>query len=214
MSHIDEDKHSHRPAIEWDESDSIGLGGFRVTRNLENFILPIDWEADPSDPSHFLPKYKPCKYRRLSKGTHLDRPWCKIHCLLFEEVVDHQTCIDCDQCVTPPQYVPPQDVTNDEDDEDELEDLYDINFHPRDEIPTEHYFDDVDPVFSLDQPPSKYITKPKRRTKWKPCIHRIKAEEDDCTSCEKFACNCKACPLFRKVLIKKDCKECKYRKEN
>ena len=95
-------KHSI-PIIEWDDDK---FGGFRVMKNLSHFNAPADWKVDPNDPSHFLPKYPPCGYRRLSTGTKQGRPWCKIHCLLFEEVVDHQTCVDCTEHVPVPNFVP------------------------------------------------------------------------------------------------------------
>lgn len=83
------------PRIEWDDKACTGHGGFHVVSNLEHFIPPADWEVDPNDPTHFVPKYAPCRYRRLTQGTNKGRPFVKIHCLLFEDVVDAETCQTC-----------------------------------------------------------------------------------------------------------------------
>ncbi len=226
--------HHERPVIQWDEDR---FGGFRITHNLEKFIPPDDWKVDPNDPSHFLPTYKPCTYRRLSFGTKRDQPWCKIHCLLFEDVVDHDTCVDCDKCVAPPNFVSIEsliDIEPDDTDEtivkkfkasrqkqnkaevsdntDTIRILEDCeSFGPE--------FKDDDPVFSSDQPPSKYVVKrnqeePRRRTDWAPCIHRQDSIDADCGGCGKLVCGCENCPLLGLVLNKKDCKECPHRQEN
>lgn len=216
------------PVIEWDDDE---FGGFRVTSNLDHFIAPGDWVVDPADTSHFVPKYKPCKYRRLSYGNKKGRPWCHIHCLLFEEVVDQQTCIDCTERVDPPKSVPIEDLISIEEG-DIAEDVerkfqearqrqYDEE-NPYDPYGTEIITNigdvmnppDDDPVFSKDQPSSRYVTKSTQRTKWAPCIHRQESKNTDCSGCNKFICGCEACPLLGKTLSKKDCAECSHRTEN
>lgn len=171
-----------RPVIKWDDDE---FGGFLVTKNLDQFIAPSDWVEDPVDASHFIPKYKPCKYRRLSFGTRQGRPWCHIHCLLFEEVVDHQTCIDCIDRVAPSQP-----------------------------ITVESLFKDEDPVFSQDKPASRHVSKRNQPTSWVPCIHRQRQAKSDCGGCGTLVCGCEECPLLGQILSKKDCKECQHRTEN
>jgi len=218
---------SDRPVIEWDKDE---FGGFRVTKNLDRFIAPGDWGIDPADPSHFVPKYKPCRYRRLSYGTRKGRPHCHIHCLLFEEVVDHQTCIDCTERVDPPNFVVLEDVIDvkETDTPEDIERKLNVwrareykNNAPYDPDDSEVISadlgenpDDNDPVFSRDQPPSRYVKKqPQQGTKWAPCIHRKQVENEDCGGCSKFICGCEECPLLGRTLNKKDCKECQHRSE-
>ncbi len=203
------------PKIEWDDQNSNGFGGFKVVENLENFIAPADWKIDPDDPTHFLPKYKPCRYRRLSQGTHKGRPWCKIHCLLFEEVVDAQTCVDCTDLQPPQKFVPTSPDSETSDTEKQKISVDDIVF-TSDTIQINPLDDDT--VFSAEQPESKYIKKTnkghkKPRTPWKPCIYRRERISEDC-DCPKLICSCETCPLFNNILSKKDCKECQHRREN
>lgn len=191
--------HSKRqPKIEWDHLDVSEFGGFRVTNNLEHFNPPADWVVDPGDSSHFLPRFKPCKYRRMSRGTIKGRPYAQIHCLLFEDIVDHLTCVDCEQCVAPSDLPVHPDTTMDND-----HTLNIIDVHQ-----------DVDPIFDPHQQSSTYVTKvdQPQASKWPSCQHRSHMESNSgCGSCAKYVCQCVLCPLANTIVTKKDCTECQYK---
>ncbi len=220
------------PVVVWDDEDSSSRTGFRVTENLDKFIPPADYKVDPDDPSHFIPVYNSCKYRRRSIGITEGRPWCHIHCLVLEEIVDHTTCMDCELRVdaqgTPvhqitglPEAAPEKDHAKvlatqhqkEIDDATHLEDdtritVFDLIQQP-----------DTDPVFDPTQPKAKY-SRPdeggldvRNPTPWEPCKYREKADAE-CSSCNKQRCGCEACPLFDYTVTKKDCRKCEYRKEN
>lgn len=213
------------PIIKWDDHNCTGFGGFRVVKYLENFIPPADWEVDPDDPSHFLPKYPPCRYRRLTQGTHQGRPFVKIHCLLFEDIVSMETCRDCTDVQPPIEVVQVEFPTNEEEAKkfhaqrrvklEEIKNAGDVDI--QDIMGTTDLSGmspDDDTVFSSNQPGSEYIKKPndpkKQSTQWAPCPYREQRDDSDC-ACTKFVCKCPECPLFNKQLRKKDCRTCQHR---
>jgi hypothetical protein len=144
------------------------------------------------------------------------------------------TCVDCDLRQAPQQFVSLEKVlglspnateddlakalkehgkSQDKDDRwSNFVDQFDIQImHQYDEGPFDK---DKDPVFDGDQPASKFVRKPdgKQPTDWEPCKFREDLKSiTGCDTCKKYGCNNAECPLFRKAVVKKDCKECQYR---
>jgi hypothetical protein len=67
------------------------------------------FQADPDTPipagwvqrdGRYVPTWPPCGYRCLSYGSHNDRPWVAVHCLLLHLTGTIQDCLACNQAET------------------------------------------------------------------------------------------------------------------
>lgn len=72
------------------------------------------------------------------------------------------------------------------------------------------------PPFPKDPTPSKepdpVFTQRAQSAKekiWPPCRFRAEARKTGC--CTELTCQCRQCPLYKKVLTAGDCRDCKYR---
>lgn len=168
--------------IQFDDDD---FGGFTVVEGKLTEV-PYGWEE--VSPGRFEPKWPQCRYRRLSKLSRHGRVTILPQCLLYQNAVVFDQCVDCQQAKPPLEY---------------LTMTPEIQAALQSENPDmlRQFVAETDPVFN--PPPTKKNVDP-----WVACKHRIEVPTDCCT---KHKCQNEQCPLFNKFVKKRNCRGCKFR---